>query len=256
MRTLSVINLKGGVGKTISAINIAHILATKHRKKVLLIDNDKQGNSSKFFGLCGYNIKTIANIMTERGIETRECVYETEYENLDIMPANMNLLKANLDVMLDMSRPQQTRLSKALAQIEGDYDYCIIDNAPDINISTINALVASDDIIIPIKIDKFAFEGLELLLDQIEDVKEFNPDIRFMGCLVTVYQNNNVNLQGNEWLRDQLEYPTLETKIRKTVKVDESTFAGKPLIEYARKCTASKDYMTLVEEYLDRHKKK
>lgn len=252
MRTLSIINLKGGVGKTISSINIAHILATKHNKKVLLIDNDKQGNSSKFFGLCGYEIKTVADIMTEKNTEAEKCIYETEYENLDVMPANMNLLKANLEVMLDMSRPQQTRLSKALKQVEANYDYCIIDNAPDINISTINALVASDDVIIPIKIDKFAFEGLELLLDQIEDVKEFNSDINFRGCLVTMYQNNNVNSQGDDWLRSQPDYPTLNTKIRKTVKVDESTFAGEPLMKYAKYCTASKDYQNLVSEYLEK----
>lgn len=251
MRTISIINLKGGVGKTISSVNIAHILATVYDKKVLLIDNDKQGNTSKFFDVYGYDINTISDIMTNRDIDINSCIFKTKYEKLDLIPANMSLLKANLDVLLDMSRTQQTRLSKALEQIKDNYDYCVIDNAPDINISVINALVASDDVLIPVKIDKFAFDGLELLVEQIDDVKEFNPKVNFRGCFFTMYQNNNVNAQGDSWLREQTDYPIFDTYVRKTVKVDESTFAGEPLLDYARNCTASRDYRKLVKEYLD-----
>ncbi|OHW62922.1 chromosome partitioning protein ParA [Andreesenia angusta] len=252
MKTISIINLKGGVAKTISSVNIAHILATVHGKKVLIIDNDKQGNTSKFFGACGENIyKSMADILTEKDIKISEAIYKTKYENLDIIPATMALLKANLDVMLDMSRPQQTRLSKALYQIEDVYDYCIIDNAPDINISVINALVTSDDVLIPIKVDKFAFDGLDLLVEQIENVREINPNIKLQACFLTMYQKNNVNTQGDEWIRAQPDYPMLDSKIRKTVKVDESTFAQKPLLEYAKNCTATKDYLELVKEILE-----
>ena len=161
MKTISIINLKGGVAKTISAVNIAHILAVIHNKRVLLVDNDKQGNASKMFNLHSYDEPSVAEVLTDRSASLEAIITPTQYKNLDLIPANMNLLRANLQILLDSSRPQQTRFRTAFKAILSDYDYCIIDNAPDINISTINALVASDDVMIPIKIDKFAFDGLK-----------------------------------------------------------------------------------------------
>lgn len=250
MKTISIINLKGGVAKTISAANIAHILAVVHKKRVLLIDNDKQGNASKMFNLHSYDRMTISDILTGRASSMTDVILPTRYPNLSLAPANMTLLKANLEVIMDQTRPQQTRLRKALKGIDDLYDYCIIDNAPDINISTINALVASDDVLIPIKIDKFAFDGLEELTEQIENTREdLNPGLCLQGCFITSYQKNEVNLQGAEWL-DQTKYQMLKTRIRRTEKVDESTFATMPIIEYSRRCGAAKDYLELVAEYL------
>ena len=174
MKTISVINLKGGVAKTLTAGSMAHILATYHGKRVLLIDNDKQGNTSKTFGVHSYDDKSVSDVLTARRLDPWEVIKKTRFDMIDVMPANMSLIRANLEVMLDTSaRPQQTRLRDALNTIaaESFYDFCIIDNAPDINISTINALVASDDVIIPIKIDKYAFDGLEELKEQIEDTR-------------------------------------------------------------------------------------
>lgn len=251
MKTISVINLKGGVAKTISAVNIAHILATVHKKRVLLIDNDKQGNASKMFDVHSYDTPSIAEVMTERNPDIYDIISLTSYERLRVIPANMNLLRANHQVLLDTTRPQQTRLRSALKTVADRYDYCIIDNAPDINISVINALVASDDVLIPIKIDKFAFDGLRELKDQIENTQEdLNPDLKLRGCFVTSYQRNEVNKQGEEWLHSQKEYPLFQTHIRKTEKVDESTFAAKPILEYSRRCGAAYDYLRLVAEYL------
>ena len=258
MRIISIINLKGGVAKTISAINIAYVLAAKHGRRVLLIDNDKQGNASKFFKAHSYDELTIADVLTAKNGEqgntlqaARRC---TAYDNLHILPANMNLLRADKEILLDVSRPQQTRLKKALQMYENagyTYDYAVIDNAPDLNMSVINALVAADDVIIPIKIDKFAFDGLELLREQIEETREFNPGIRIAGCFITMYARNNVNEQGEIYLAGNIGLPIFETVIRKTVKVDETTFAGLPLAVYAPNCTAARDYETLVAEYLE-----
>lgn len=251
MKIISIINLKGGVAKTISSANIAHILAVIHNKRVLLVDNDKQGNASKMFGLHNYDMPSVAEVMTKRGVNLKEIIAPTQYENLHLIPANMTLLKANLEVMLDNTRPQQTRFKTALQSIQDDYDYCIIDNAPDINISTINALVASQDVLIPIKIDKFAFDGLAELKEQIDNTREdLNPELCLKGCFVTSYQRNEVNIQGEEWLRSQTEYPILKTHIRRTEKIDESTFATMPILEYSQRCGAAKDYLALVEEYL------
>ncbi|MFE3573729.1 ParA family protein [Lysinibacillus sp. NPDC059133] len=253
MRVISIINLKGGVAKTISAINIAYTLVKAHGKRVLLIDNDKQGNTSKFFGLHSYEDKSLADLLIDRDCSIESVIKHTAYEGLDIIPANMNLLRANKEILLDVSRPQQTRLRKALSRLtnayKNEYDYCIIDNAPDINMTVINALVASDDVLVPIKVDKFAFDGLELLVEQIEDVKEFNENITFKGCFVTMFQKNGVNVQGCEYLFSSTSYPLFHTVIRKTVKVDETTFVGKPLLDY-KKSTAGQDYEKLVKEYL------
>ncbi len=251
MKIISCINLKGGVGKTITAANMAHILATVHGKRVLLADNDKQGNVSKMFGVHSYEHPSIADVLTTRGINISEIITPTQYPNLNVLPANMTLIRANLDVLLDSTRPQQTRFRAAFKAIKGDYDYCVIDCAPDINIATINALVASHEVIIPIKIDKFAFDGLSELREQIENTREdLNPDLILKGCLITCYQRNEVNRQGEEWLREQGEYQVFTTRIRRTEKVDESTFAAAPILDYSPRCGAARDYISFVNEFL------
>lgn len=263
MRVINIINLKGGVAKTISAINIAFVLAAKHGRRVLLIDNDKQGNTTKFFGLHSYDAPSIADVLINKDPNTLwSAIKATKYEGyergdglcggLHVLPANMNLLRANKEILLDVSRPQQTRLIKALRAMTNAgyiYDYAVIDNAPDLNMSAINALVAADDVLIPIKIDQFAFDGLDQLRDQVEETREFNEKIRIAGCFVTMYARNNVNAQGVDVIRNS-GLPVFDTVIRKTVKVDETTFAGVPLPAYSKNCTAARDYETLVAEYL------
>lgn len=251
MKIISVINLKGGVAKTISSVNMAHILASVHGYNVLLVDNDKQGNASKILNRHSYEHKGTADIMTERRADMKKIIQKTDYENLDIITANMKLIKANLEVLLDQQRPQQTRFKNALEQLEGKYDYCIIDNAPDINISTINALVASDDVMIPVTIDDFAIDGLSELVEQIENTREdLNPRLRLAGCFVTQYdRTNEADKQGEEFLRT-LEYPFFKTHIRKTPKMKPSTFAREPITVYSGRCGAAVDYKKLVEEYL------
>lgn len=251
MKTIAIINLKGGVAKTVSSVNISHILATTYNKRVLLIDNDKQGNTTKMFRLHDEDELSIADIMTDTEINIDNVIVPTQYNNLDLIPANMKLLKANLDVIKDETKEQQTILKKALDQVSDNYDYCIIDNPPDINISVINSLVASEDVLIPIKIDKFAFDGLEELNEQIENAKQINPNIKLRGCFITQYQNNDVNNQGEEVLISNKKYPMFRTHIRRTPKIDESTFASLPISEYSKRCSASKDYMSLIEEYLE-----
>lgn len=250
MKTISVINLKGGVGKTISAINIAYVLAAAHGARVLLIDNDKQGNTSKFFDVHSYDEPSIADVLTGKGFPIERVIKHTTYSGLDIIPANMTLLRADKEILLDTSRAQQTRLAKALHAVAGAYDYCVIDNAPDLNMSVINALVASQDVLIPVKVDKFAFDGLEQIAEQIEEVRDWNAEIKIAGCFITMFAQNNVNAQGNAYLTEQTTFHIFNTKIRKTVKVDETTFTGKPLQQYSKNCTAARDYVALVDEYL------
>ena len=257
MTTTCIINLKGGVGKTVSAVNMAYILAVSHGKRVLLVDCDKQGNTSKFCGVYDYGKPGLAEVLTEKhfgpGLAVRPWSGSPPGKTgIDVLPSNMNLLTANRTVLLDATRPQQTRMKKALDSLAGQYDHCIIDCAPDINMSVINALVASDHVLVPVKIDKFTFDGLDVLAEQIGELGEFNPKLAILGCFVTMATRNTVTTEGIKWLSEKSDYPVFSTAIRKTVKVDETTFVCRPLLEYARGCTASEDYVALVDEFLEK----
>ena len=251
MKVIAIMNLKGGVGKTITTINVAYLLSAKGYR-VLVVDNDKQGNSSKFYKAYSYDRPSLADVLVNRNYPIHEAIVGTDYQNLDILPSNMNLLRANKEILMDITRPQQIRMKRALETIADQYDYVIIDNAPDLDMGVVNALTVADDVIIPIKVDKFAMDGIELLTEQITAVKEFNPKLRIAGCLVTMAQKCNVGTSGEEYLRSYGKLPVFQAVIRKTVKVDESTFYGQPLQVYNPKCTAAEDYAALVEEYLSK----
>ena len=212
MRTISIINLKGGCAKTLSSVNIAHILSAVHRRKVLLIDNDKQGDASKLLNRHSYKRPGTGKILTDRNVDMTAVIQSTDYEGLDIVMANMNLLTATLEVMLDQKRPQHNRFRRVLEQVEGKYDFCIIDNAPDINISTINALAVSDDVLVPVTIDDFAIDGLKKLVEQIDNTREdLNPVLRFCGCFITQYdRTNKADTQGEA-------YPLFETHMHSMI---------------------------------------
>jgi chromosome partitioning protein len=249
MRTIAVINLKGGVAKTTSSINIAYILNQKGYR-VLLVDNDKQGDCSR-----GMNRRTqegpgIDRIMVERKPDMTSLIQKTDYENLDIITANLNLLTANMEVTMDRVRPQQTRLKNALRQVQEEYDFCVIDNAPDINVSVINALTAADDVLIPVEVDDNTTEGMNELIDQIEEIKsELNPDLKNVRCFVSKYNKyNEAHSQGAEVIREW--YPTMKTMIRNSLAVAKSTYARTPVALYSKRSAAAEDYQTLVDEYL------
>lgn len=249
MKTIAIINMKGGCAKTTTTVNMGHILAKDYGKKVLLIDNDKQGNLSKACNVWSYDNPSLADILTgEKNIE--EVRQQSETENLSVIPANMHLLTANLVIIKDEEIDQATILSKQLDRIADNYDYCIIDCPPDINISVINALVAADEVIIPIKIDGYAFDGMEELEGQIENAKQLNNKLKFRGCLVTMFYNRDVCRQGEGYLRNQ-RYPVFNTHIRRTEKADEVTFTNESLIEYSPRSGAARDYKAFVKEYLE-----
>lgn len=258
MRVISVLNLKGGCSKTVTSINMAYTLATLHNYKVLLIDNDKQGNTSKFFKLHSEDRLGVQDILVYDELEAKEndkmyprdVIFQTEYKNIDIITTNMNLLIAEKEVLMDSTNPQQTRLCDFLEPIRDFYDFCIIDNAPDLGMAVTNALVFSDDVIVPIKIDQFSFDGLSQIDKHVTRMKKkFNPRLELRGCFVTQYTNTIINNDGNNWLNEN--YPMFKTKIRRTVTVDESTFCRKPLLELAKDCTAAIDYVDFVNEYLE-----
>jgi len=248
MRTISIINLKGGVGKTVTSINMAYELMHNRDCRVLLIDCDKQGNTSKFMKCHDYDKKSLSDVLLgTAGI--MEVSVRTKFALIDVVPANMSLLKADRQVLLDTTKPQQSRVREALEQVRDHYTYCVIDCAPDINISVINALVASDDVIIPVTIDKFAFDGIREILEQIRDVKKYyNPKLEFIGCLVTQYKKSELCDEGIKLLEDFCGR-VLETKISWTQVVSRSTFAGEPISVHSPRCGAAGGYKNLAAEY-------
>jgi chromosome partitioning protein len=250
MKTIAMVNNKGGVGKTTSAINLSHIFSQHFKKKVLLTDLDPQGNTSKFFDVARINNTTIANVLTEQ-INIRESIFHTQYENLDIITADKTLKTAFESIDKDETITDKNMiLKKAFRQIENDYDFCIIDNSPYLTIGTDNALVASDEVIVPLNIDIYGFWGLNQITDLIQAARETNPSLFFRGCLVTKYVKDETSEEYREGLKNQENYPVFTTHIRETKKMRESTFSREPIIEYSRRSSAAVDYMKLAEEYL------
>lgn len=248
MKKVSVLNIKGGVAKTTSAINLAAILADDGNK-VLVVDVDAQSNLTMAFKSYDIDDLSVSDVLLSKSIDIEETIKETEYPNIDIIPSNISLAFAEKNILLDVTRSQQNRLKKALDKISDKYDYCIIDCPPSLNMITINALVASDEVIVPIKIDKFALDGLEYLLESINEIKEeFNPSLKFRGCFVTMDTATVVNKEIKKALKNILQDKMFNATIRQNVSVTEASFEQMPVVRYKKNSNASKDYRALAKE--------
>lgn len=250
MKIYSIANLKGGVGKTVTTINMAYLLAAEQEKRVLVVDNDQQGNTSQFFGRYGYHAPGMTEVL-KRTASAREVIQHTRFERIDIIPANLTLAEAEKAVLLDTMVPQQIRLRECLRQVKDDYDYVIIDNPPSLGMCVVNALTTSDYLVAPAKIDRWTFEGIDLLLDQAKQVHGYyNKQLKFAGTLITNFRRNDANRQGAGWLKRAEKFKSLKTMIRWTDKIDESTFAETPIALHSPRCHAAKDYRRFVGEMM------
>ena len=248
MKVLSFFGIKGGIAKSVSSLAFAQILHDDYSKRVLLIDIDKQASSSKTLGCYTPNGLTSADLLTAKDVIIEKVIRHSEY-GIDVIPANFELIRANKEVLLDTLHPQQLRFKRQLEAIRDKYDYCIIDYPIDDNMAVINALVVTDDVLVPIKMERYALDGMEYVIDTIENIQGFNPNIQLKGCFATMYVRSNLYKEGMNALSDSLGLKFLKTPIRQTVKVGESTFE-KPLMSYAPNCSAAEDYKKLVAEYL------
>ncbi len=251
MKTISLIKLKGGVGNTFTAIQIAYNLWLAG-KKVLLIDNDKQGNLSKFYDVYSdTELSATAQLLGVSYPNLKELEKETQYKNLWIINANMSLLTATTDLTKTEASDQHLRFRRIINQAEQmGYEYLIIDNPPDMGLNVINALMVTEDVIVPLKIDEWALEGLDIVIDQIENAKALNSKIRFAGTLITNYRKNDTNIAGVDWLKAN-NYRVFETKIRYSDKATESIFFHKAVQEYSSRSSVAIDYKKFVKEYLN-----
>lgn len=250
MRIISIINLKGGVGKTMTALEMGYILHRRYGQKVLLVDNDKQGNLSRAMGRYHESDHQCGTAQLLVGRNINEIMKYTTEPGWGVVNADMSLLTSTYRLLSKSGERlgQFETLCDARAEDGTPYDYIIIDNPPDMGINVINALMVTDDVIVPVKLDQWALDGLEIIKDQISECRERNPEIRLLGILVTMYRNSDANIAGVEWLRDQ-GYKMFTEKIRYSEKVAESTMMGKILEEYSPKSAAAVSYRRFVEEY-------
>ena len=253
MKTLAFVNLKGGIGKTVSAANMAHILASVHNKRVLLVDADKQGNASGYFRLYGAQEGTaellLADVLDTETVE--RAIYHTEYKGLDIITSNLELYTADR-VLYDRQDADAARtLFSALEWVRNDYDFCVIDNGPSVDTVTLNVLTAADDVLIPIRPDEFSFSGLLDLVEQVNGVREaVNPGLTLRGAFFTHWQNRETFWQARRSLEDSGICPVFQTAIGYNPKVAESTLEEMPLCAFAPRSWAAIQYKKLTAEYL------
>ena len=226
MEVYSIVNLKGGVGKTVTACNLAAILGAFHGKRVLLIDADAQANATAFFG-CQDAGSTLGDVLAGKCAYWPEFILETEQQNVSVLP---------LEVLSD----------------DDAFDVVIFDCPPAFSAASVAAIACSGAVIIPTKIDAWSMSGVEEISRQVEGVRrQIKPDIRVAGVLVTMYHNAEVQAQGIELLRKR-RLPVYDTVIRRTDKVDEATFARQPLFQWSRQSSAGRDYLAWAEEFVEK----
>ena len=261
MRTTAILNLKGGVAKTVTCVNMAAILAADYGKHVLVVDADSQANTTDFFG--GIQDKSGLSDMLRRKISKSNPVelQRTTMQNVDLISAEESLMDLDLSKVesgsvdtqclvsvLELLKAQEQQPAEIRQLFGGTYDYCLIDCPPAFNAAAAAALLAADDVIIPIKLDAFSLRGMANLARQVRNMQEINPKLRIAGLLPTMVYPSEKIRQALEILSisDFNIYP----RIRKTNKVDDMTFAQRPLTESSPHSAACVDYRRFVKAYL------
>ncbi|MBR2296602.1 MAG: ParA family protein [Clostridia bacterium] len=250
---ISFVNQKGGVGKTTSAINTATMLSVKNFK-VLLIDMDPQGSSTSGVGIMKSQPKNTAYEVLIGKCDIRSAIIETRFKNLHIIPSNVSLAAADYELISEVGR--EFFLKKQLASLMNScsYDYIIIDCPLSIGLITINALSASNSIIIPLQCEYYALEGLSQLMLTIKKVKQlYNPRLFILGILVTMFNSRlKICNQVHEELKKYYEDKLFKTKISRTVMLCEAPSYGEPIYYYAKYSKPSLQYEALAEEIISR----
>ncbi len=252
-RIIAIANQKGGVGKTTTAINLGTGLAVIGRR-VLVVDLDPQGNASTGLGIDRTNrrISSYDVLMGEASVA--EAMVPTAIPDLGIIPSNIDLTGAELE-LVELPR-RAYRLREALAAVEGDFDYVLIDSPPSLNLLTVNALVAAKSVVVPLQCEFFALEGLSMLMKTIERIRvSYNEGLEIQGIVLTMYdKRNNLSDQVAQDVRDYLGDKVYQTIIPRNVRVSEAPSHGKPALLYDHKCAGSRAYMQLASEMLCRER--
>lgn len=250
MEVISIVNLKGGVGKTITACNLAAILGAFHYKRVLLVDADAQANASQFYNAAG-DVNHLGMVLDGLCDYWPEFVYETETPGVSILPADISLLEQDIAALRRDSSDAMKHLGDLILTIEDDnaFDYVIFDCPPAFSAASVAAILCSSRVIIPTKLDAFSISGVGEITAQVRGLRQIRPGIRVDGVLITQHHNSPVQEQGEALLRSS-GLPVYKTRIRRTDKVDEATFARQPLFQWSKTSSAGRDYIAFAEEVL------
>ena len=250
-KIISFANQKGGVGKTTSAVNIAASLGVLGYK-VLLIDLDPQGNATSGVGIMKKNLKNTVFEMLTTDIPAKDVVVETNYDNLFILPTHTTLTRAEYE--LGDTENGEYVMKNKLEEIRNDYDYIIIDCPPSLGMLTVNAMTASDGVIIPMQCEFFALEGLSQLMFTISRIKQhYNKTLNVTGILITMHNNRLLlSLQVIGELRKHYADRLFETTISRNVKVSEAPGFGAPVYYHEKRSKGSVEYMNVAKELVER----
>lgn len=251
MRTIAIFNQKGGVGKTITAATMAHVAARHHGRRVLLVDGDGQGNLSQYYGVDTRDTPTTLDVLQGNAEPFYGDVVTAAAAGIDIVPADERLLLADLQTIRDAQRNLLALDDLRRALIEDDaYDLMIIDCPTGMTTASAAALIAADDVIIPIRLDAFSTSGMSVLITLVAQMREINPRLRVGGILPTHYRNTPEEQEAVELLKQRYGLPVFTTPIHLSPAVSESTYSGKQLVEYSPRAWASRGYRLFVAEYL------
>ena len=250
-RIIAIANQKGGVGKTTTAINLSSSLASMD-KKVLSLDMDPQGNMTSGLGVDKDGVeKTVYDlIIGNAGVE--ECIYENALENIDVLPSNIDLSAAEIE-LIGVDNKEYI-LKNEIDKVKDNYDFIIIDCPPALSMLTINAMTTADSVIVPIQCEYYALEGLSQLIHTIELVKErLNPNLEIEGVVFTMYDaRTNLSLQVVENVKDNLNQNIYKTIIPRNIRLAEAPSYGMPINLYDPKSTGAESYMLLAEEVINK----
>ena len=250
-RVLAMCNQKGGVGKTTSSINIAGAMC-QYGRRVLIVDFDPQGAATVGLGINANSVdNTIYTAMFDSSLDVHEVVRHTRFDGLDIIPANIDLSAAEIQLVTEVGREQA--LAATIRPLRQEYDAIIIDCQPSLGLLTVNALTAADGVIIPVAAEFFALRGVALLMQSIEKVRSrINPDLQIYGVLVTMYTKTLHSDEVLQRIYEAFKGKVLHSIISRSIKLPDATVAGEPITMFAPEHKTAKEYREVARELIAR----